>query len=198
MLGFLVRRILFLIPVLLGGSAIVFSLIQMAPGDPIDVLLGVYASPEARAALREQYGLNDPAYVQYFRWLWAVLQGDWGTSIQQRVPVLPLVIEKFWITMLLFGAIALNGLKVNLLPLPSVLSTSIWPPCISTSRFAMASPMPTGPPPLMMMSKRVIGRSRLVPCRCAWFPENHASPRARAGGPDRICHSRLSRPRRKA
>ena len=54
MIGFLVRRILFLIPVLLGGSAIVFSLIQMAPGDPIDVLLGVYASPEARAALREQ------------------------------------------------------------------------------------------------------------------------------------------------
>ena len=104
MIGFLVRRILFLIPVLLGGSAIVFSLIQMAPGDPIDVLLGVYASPEARAALREQYGLNDPAYVQYFRWLWAVLQGDWGTSIQQRVPVLPLVIEKFWITMLLTGA----------------------------------------------------------------------------------------------
>lgn len=113
MIGFLVRRILFLIPVLLGGSAIVFSLIQMAPGDPIDVLLGVYASPEARAALREQYGLNDPAYVQYFRWLWAVLQGDWGTSIQQRVPVLPLVIEKFWITMLLTGAAATFAVVVG-------------------------------------------------------------------------------------
>ena len=104
MFAFLIRRMLFLLPVLLGGSGIVFILIQFAPGDPIDVLMGVYSSPEARAALREKYGLNDPAYVQYFRWLGLVLQGDWGTSIQQRVPVLTLVIEKFWITLLLTGA----------------------------------------------------------------------------------------------
>jgi peptide/nickel transport system permease protein len=71
------------------------------------VLLGVYASPESRAALRAQLGLNDPAWVQYLRWLAAVLQGDWGISIQQRVPVLPLVIEKFWITLLLTGAASL-------------------------------------------------------------------------------------------
>jgi peptide/nickel transport system permease protein len=45
--------------------------------------------------------------VQYFRWLWLVLQGDWGTSIQQHVPVLPLVLEKFWITLLLTGAAGL-------------------------------------------------------------------------------------------
>jgi peptide/nickel transport system permease protein len=113
MAGFLIRRILFLIPVLLGGSAIVFTLMQLAPGDPIDVLMGVYSSPEAREALREKYGLDDPAYVQYFRWLWAVLQGDWGMSIQQRVPVLPLVIEKFWITMILTGAAALFAIVVG-------------------------------------------------------------------------------------
>ena len=104
MVAFLIRRILFLIPVLLGGSGIVFILIQLAPGDPIDVLMGVFSSPEAREVLREKYGLNDPPYVQYFRWLGQVLQGDWGISIQQRVPVLPLVIEKFWITLLLTGA----------------------------------------------------------------------------------------------
>ncbi len=104
MVAFLIRRILFLIPVLLGGSGIVFILIQLAPGDPIDVLMGIFSSPEAREALREKYGLNDPPYVQYFRWLSQVLQGDWGISIQQRVPVLPLVIEKFWITLLLTGA----------------------------------------------------------------------------------------------
>ncbi|MGI9331906.1 MAG: glutathione ABC transporter permease GsiC, partial [Gammaproteobacteria bacterium] len=96
MISFLIRRVLFLIPVLLGGSAVVFILIQLAPGDPIDVLMGVYLSPEAREALREKYGLNDPPYVQYFRWLLHVVQGDWGVSIQQRVPVLPLVLEKFW------------------------------------------------------------------------------------------------------
>ena len=98
MLRFLAWRLFFLIPVLLGASAVVFTLIQFAPGDPIDVLMGVFASPEAREALRAKYGLNDPAYVQYFRWLWHILQGDWGISIQQRRPVLPLVLEKFWIT----------------------------------------------------------------------------------------------------
>lgn len=113
MLGFLVRRVLFLVPVMLGGSAIVFMLMQLAPGDPIDVLMGVYSSPEAREALREKYGLNDPAYIQYFRWLWHVLQGDWGMSIQQRVPVLPLVLEKFWITLLLTGAAGLFAVLVG-------------------------------------------------------------------------------------
>lgn len=104
MLGLLVRRFLYLIPVLLGGSAVVFVLIHLAPGDPIDALMGLYASPEAREALRERYGLNDPLLVQYIRWLGLVLQGDWGMSIQQRVPVLPLVIEKFWITLILSAA----------------------------------------------------------------------------------------------
>ena len=104
MLGLLAGRLLYLIPVLLGGSAIVFILIHLAPGDPVDAMLGVYASPAAREALRIRYGLNDPLIVQYFRWLSLVLVGDWGVSLQQHVPVLPLVIEKFWITMILSAA----------------------------------------------------------------------------------------------
>jgi peptide/nickel transport system permease protein len=114
MIGLLIRRLLFLIPVLLGGSAIVFVLIQSAPGDPIDALMGLYASPEAREALREKYGLNDPLPAQYFRWLFLVLQGDWGVSIQQRVPVLPLVLEKFWITLILTGAATLFAVVVGI------------------------------------------------------------------------------------
>ena len=53
-----IGRIIYLIPVLIGGSAIVFTLIHLAPGDPIDFLMGVYASPEARTALRAKYGLT--------------------------------------------------------------------------------------------------------------------------------------------
>src|SRR6266851_3316658 len=113
MIALLIRRGLFLVPVLLGGSAIVFILIHLAPGDPIDALMGVYASPEARQALREKYGLNDPLVVQYLRWLGLVLQGDWGISIQQRVPVLPLVLEKFQITLLLTGAAGLFAVIVG-------------------------------------------------------------------------------------
>jgi peptide/nickel transport system permease protein len=104
MFGLLTRRFLYLIPVLLGASAIVFILIHLAPGDPVDAMLGVYATPAARTALRIRYGLNDPLVVQYFRWLSRVLIGDWGESLQQHVPVLPLVIEKFWITMILSAA----------------------------------------------------------------------------------------------
>lgn len=114
MIGLLIRRTLFLIPVLLGGSAIVFTLVQFAPGDPIDALMGAYASPEAREALREKYGLNDPLPAQYFRWLGLVLVGDWGVSIQQRVPVLPLVLEKFWITLILTGAATLFAVVVGI------------------------------------------------------------------------------------
>ena len=106
MIALLVRRLLFLIPVLLGGSAIVFILIHLAPGDPIDALMGMYASPEAREALRVKYGLNDPLFVQYVRWLGRILVGDWGESIQLHNPVLPLVIERFWITLILTGAAA--------------------------------------------------------------------------------------------
>jgi peptide/nickel transport system permease protein len=114
MFGLLTRRFLYLIPVLLGGSAIVFILIHLAPGDPVDAMLGVYASPAAREALRIRYGLNDPLIVQYFRWLSLVLIGDWGESLQQHVPVLPLVLEKFWITMILSAAASLFAAVVGI------------------------------------------------------------------------------------
>jgi peptide/nickel transport system permease protein len=114
MIALLARRTLFLIPVLLGGSVIVFVLIHSAPGDPIDALMGMYASPEAREALRVKYGLNDPLIVQYLRWLALVLQGDWGMSIQQRVPVLPLVLEKFWITIFLTSAASMFAAVVGI------------------------------------------------------------------------------------
>lgn len=114
MISLLIRRTLFLFPVLLGGSAIVFILIHSAPGDPIDALMGMYASPEAREALRIKYGLNDPLIAQYFRWLGLVLQGDWGVSIQQRVPVLPLVLDKFWITVILTSAASLFAAVVGI------------------------------------------------------------------------------------
>jgi peptide/nickel transport system permease protein len=114
MLDMLIRRLLYLIPILLGGSVVVFALIHMAPGDPVDAILGMYATPAAREALRAQYGLNDPLVVQYFRWLGLVLIGNWGESLQQHVPVLPLVIEKFWITMILSSAATLFAAVVGI------------------------------------------------------------------------------------
>ena len=114
MLALFARRFVYLIPVLLGGSAIVFILIHLAPGDPIDAMMGIYASSAVREALRIRYGLNDPLVIQYFRWLGLVLIGDWGTSLQQHVPVLPLVIERFWITLVLTVAASLFAAVVGI------------------------------------------------------------------------------------
>lgn len=99
--AYVLRRIAVLIPVLLGISLIAFLLLQLVPGDPALALLGPMARPENLAELRAALGLNEPIVVQYLRWLGRVLQGDLGTSIQLRTPVLPLLLERFANTLIL-------------------------------------------------------------------------------------------------
>ncbi|WP_225027542.1 ABC transporter permease [Xinfangfangia pollutisoli] len=91
MLGFAIRRILMLVPVFLAVSVIIFLMIHLLPGDPIDNLLKIGAGPEQRAALTAKYGLDRPLYEQYALWLGNVLQGDFGTAIVQRRPVASLI-----------------------------------------------------------------------------------------------------------
>lgn len=98
---YLLRRVISLIPVLLGISVIAFTLLHLVPGDPALALLGPMARPENLADLREALGLNEPIFVQYVRWLGRVLQGDLGISIQLRTPVLPVLMERFANTMIL-------------------------------------------------------------------------------------------------
>ena len=69
MLRFVVRRLLLLIPILIGLSLLVFLWIRALPGTPATALLGERATPEAIAAINEQYGLDKPVYVQYFDYL---------------------------------------------------------------------------------------------------------------------------------
>lgn len=99
--AYVLRRVAALIPVLLGISVVAFMLLQLVPGDPALALLGPMARPENLAELREALGLNEPIVVQYLRWLGRVLQGDLGTSIQLRTPVLPLLLERFANTLIL-------------------------------------------------------------------------------------------------
>jgi peptide/nickel transport system permease protein len=73
MLRYILRRTLFLIPVMLGVSFIVFSLIHFTPGDPAMVILGESAPPEAIEQLREEMGLDDPFLVQYGRYVFNVV-----------------------------------------------------------------------------------------------------------------------------
>jgi peptide/nickel transport system permease protein len=95
MLRFVVRRLLLLVPILIGLSILVFLWIRALPGDPAAALLGERATPEAVAAIREQYGLDDPLYQQYFRYVGTLLEGDFGTSVISRRPVFEEFTDRF-------------------------------------------------------------------------------------------------------
>ena len=88
MLMYTVRRLLMLIPILLGVTFLTFAIAQVTPGDPAVLALGNQATPERVAALREQLGLNDPLLVQYGRYVWNACRGDLGRSIRGGTPVL--------------------------------------------------------------------------------------------------------------
>ena len=86
-LHYIGKRLLHLIPVLLGMTVIVFLIIHAIPGDPAQVILGQQATAESIAALRESLGLNNPWYVQYFNYLKDLLMGDLGESLRTRQPI---------------------------------------------------------------------------------------------------------------
>ncbi|MFX3675074.1 MAG: ABC transporter permease [Paenisporosarcina sp.] len=92
MLHYIGRRILQLIPVLLGMTFVVFMIIRAIPGDPAQVILGQQASKEAIEALRAKLGLDNPWYVQYFDYLGGLLKGDLGESLRTSTPVT----EEIW------------------------------------------------------------------------------------------------------
>lgn len=75
MLNYVIRRLLQIIPLLIGISIINFTIMHLAPGDPVLLLTERNAPPEEVARIRALYGLDDPIYVQYFRWLKQILKG---------------------------------------------------------------------------------------------------------------------------
>ncbi|MFJ8212602.1 ABC transporter permease [Streptomyces sp. NPDC096033] len=108
MTRYLIGRTLGLLAVLLVTSLVVFGSIHLAPGDPVSFLLhGRPATPEAVAALRSQYHLDDPLPVQYAKWLGAFLQGDFGSSAQFHQDVSTLIGSRLPGTALLVGYAAL-------------------------------------------------------------------------------------------
>ncbi len=98
MYSYIGRRILITIPTLVLVSIFIFTLQKLLPGDPILVLAGEERDPEVIAFLREKYRLNDPIPIQYFHWIGAVLQGDFGISLRTNQPVLELIKEKLPVT----------------------------------------------------------------------------------------------------
>ncbi|MBU1800892.1 ABC transporter permease [Nocardioides sp.] len=95
MLRFALRRLALLVPVLLGLSVLLFVWVRALPGEPARSLLGQRATPEGIARVNEVYGFNDPLLQQYGSYVWALLRGDFGSSIKTGQPVLESFIEKF-------------------------------------------------------------------------------------------------------
>ncbi|MNS60530.1 Dipeptide transport system permease protein DppB [compost metagenome] len=95
MLGFVLKRLLLLVPILLGVTLVVFAAIHAIPGDTALLTLGEKATPEALAALRHELGLDRPLPVQYADFLGHLLQGDLGRSVQTGNPVVAELLERF-------------------------------------------------------------------------------------------------------
>lgn len=103
--GYILRRLLGAIPLLLSISLVLFVLIQLPPGGPADIYAGSpTASAEDLARMTENLGLNEPLPVQYLKWLRGILVGDWGTSYKDGRPVTVALAERLPATLQLMGA----------------------------------------------------------------------------------------------
>jgi peptide/nickel transport system permease protein len=98
MLRFIARRLILMIPVLIGILFVTFAMTRMIPGDACAVMLGERYTPERCASFRERYGLNDNIAVQFGRYIATVGQGDFGTSIREARPVTTIISERLPMT----------------------------------------------------------------------------------------------------
>ncbi len=112
---YIIRRLFQLIPVLLIMSVIVFSLIHLIPGDPVDVIMGEgHSDPEVEAALRHQLHLDKPIIIQYGYWLGNILHGDMGRSAITREPVAEMIISRLPATALLAFSSAVVAILISI------------------------------------------------------------------------------------
>lgn len=96
---YILRRLAGFLVTLLIAAAVIFVLLDLMPGDPARFILGINASSEAVAALREQMGLNEPALNRFASWVFGMLQGDFGISQTQKLPVAGLIAERMSVTL---------------------------------------------------------------------------------------------------
>jgi peptide/nickel transport system permease protein len=104
MTAYAIRRLLIAIPTLLLISLVVFTVLALAPGDPLSGLASsAEIPPEVRENLRRQFGLDQPIYVRYVKWLTNFAQGDWGYSYASRSPAVGLIMMRVPTTLLVVG-----------------------------------------------------------------------------------------------
>ncbi|HVC61401.1 MAG TPA: ABC transporter permease [Acetobacteraceae bacterium] len=111
--AYLVRRLLLAIPSLLAISIILYTILALAPGDPLgELTTNPNVPPAVQAALRAKFGLDDPVWQRYLHWLLAMLQGDWGFSFASQENVETLIMQRLPVSLALFGCSELLAILV--------------------------------------------------------------------------------------
>ena len=112
---YVLRRVLIALPSLLGISVVLFTVLALAPGDPFgDIVSNPNIPAEVAANLRKKFGMDDPVMVRYFRWLAAMMQGDWGFSFASRIDVDTLILQRLPTTLLVVGSSQILALLIAL------------------------------------------------------------------------------------
>ena len=143
MFQFAVRRLLLAVPVLLGVSLVVFALVHIAPGNPIDLLLPPEASPEMVAQVKASFGFDKPLYVQYLLWLRNALTGNFGVSIFNTQPVLGQLLVALGNTFVLAILAACLGFGLGVtLGLIAALNHGRWPDKLCSAIATMGVSLP--------------------------------------------------------
>jgi peptide/nickel transport system permease protein len=96
---YIFRRLVLLVPTVLGVTILVFLMMHFIPGDPVALLLGDYYTEATAAAIRAQYGLDKPLHIQYFIWLKRLFIGDWGSSIIANRPIFEDLMRRLPVTL---------------------------------------------------------------------------------------------------
>jgi len=162
-LRLLLSRILQLVPVLFGISILTFVLAQLTPGDPVRVLLGPRASPEAIASVRQRYGLDQPILTQYAIYLRNTLRGDLGRSLTYKVPVSELILTRLTPTLYLIA----GGLVLSVaLTLLLALLASLYPESFLDGSIRAFGTVGLGLPSFWLAIVFVL----LFSVRLDWFP----------------------------
>jgi peptide/nickel transport system permease protein len=170
MIGFILRRLIQLVPVVLGASALIFAMMYAVPGGPVGVLVGENATPEQIAAVTAQFGLDRPVIVQYGDWLVRALSGDLGQSLHSREPVLKLINERLPATFQLAAAATFIGLSLGIpIALASALAQGSWLDRALSGWSALALGVPTFWVGILLILGFAV-ELRLLPAASAYVP----------------------------
>ena len=115
MAAYLLRRLAMAVPSLFGISLVLFLILALAPGDPFgDLAENPNVPPDVAVALRAKFGLDDPIWLRYLRWVHAMLQGDWGFSFVSRIDVDTLILQRLPVTLFVIGLSQMLGWLIAL------------------------------------------------------------------------------------